>query len=131
MCQHNDAKKAELSTEIENLRIKIAEYKDLSDDIKLGQAEVDCYLSYLDTFQNQCSQISAYGSYDNGESATYINKFNDMNNELENQKTILSNAITKMQEEKRNKQRTLRNMTTDCASCYAAKQGSSTKPKNN
>jgi uncharacterized phage infection (PIP) family protein YhgE len=124
MCQHNDAKKAEIQAEIDDLNEKIEEYNDLSNDIKSGQDEVACYLSYLDTFQSQCSQISAYGSYDNGESATYINKFNDMKKELESQKTILSNAIISMQNEVRWREMTIHYMSEDCADCIAAAQAS-------
>lgn len=120
MCVHNDNKRAELQKQIDDLKLEISNYDKLRTDVVAGKAQVDCYLENLKAFKEACSQVSAAGSYDNGESETYIKEFNSMGKELDNQKIAADKAIQGMWDSIRWIGMTMQYLDSDCAACKAA-----------
>ena len=119
MCIHNDNRKAEMQKQIDKFELEKEKYESLKTDIEAGREEVKCYSEKLKAFKEACSQVSASGSYDNGESETYIEKFNSMDTELEAQKKATANAIQGLIDSIRSLRRDIRNMDSDCADCKA------------
>ncbi len=117
MCKVNDQKRSVLTIEIQELGYELADYTRLSKDMGSSLDTLDCVIKHTKSISEACKGVSAGGSFDHGESATYAKNLDSIKTEIEAQKKANEAAINEIKTEMKNKQKALNSLPENCGTC--------------
>ncbi len=95
----NDKKIAAINTQLAALKEEKAKYEGVLKDCNNSLESLNCITNSLKLIGNYCTEVSAYGPYDLGESSKYATEFNNIMTDIKNKQKSFQLALNDISDE--------------------------------
>ena len=95
----NDGKIAAIDTQLADLRKERDRYEEVLGKCDNSLESLDCITNSLKSIGSYCTEVSASGPYDLGESSKYATEFNNIMSDIEDKKSMFQLALTDIRDE--------------------------------